>query len=128
MRCTPFLMFQGEAADAIALYCAAFGEACEVLLDQRSGEGPQQGKVAMARLRIAGQEIALNDSPPVHDFTFTPSTSLFVDCDSEAQLRELAETLGAGGKVMMPLDNYGFSAQFTWIADRFGVSWQLNLP
>ena len=25
-------------------------------------------------------------------------------------------------------DNYGFSTLFTWIADRFGVSWQLNLP
>ena len=31
------------------------------------------------------------------------------------------------GAVMMPVDNYGFSSLFTWIADRFGVSWQLNL-
>ena len=29
---------------------------------------------------------------------------------------------------MMPVDTYGFSTLFTWIADRFGVSWQLNLP
>jgi len=29
---------------------------------------------------------------------------------------------------MMPLDNYGFSQKFGWIADKFGVSWQLNLP
>ena len=28
---------------------------------------------------------------------------------------------------MMPVDNYGFSTLFTWIADPFGVSWQLNL-
>lgn len=27
----------------------------------------------------------------------------------------------------MPLDNYGFSAQFGWTNGRFGVSWQLNL-
>ena len=32
------------------------------------------------------------------------------------------------GQVLMPLDNYGFSARFGWVADRFGVSWQLNLP
>ncbi|MCA8899133.1 MAG: VOC family protein, partial [Hyphomonas sp.] len=24
-------------------------------------------------------------------------------------------------------DNYGFSQRFGWIADKFGVSWQLNL-
>jgi predicted 3-demethylubiquinone-9 3-methyltransferase (glyoxalase superfamily) len=29
---------------------------------------------------------------------------------------------------MMPLDNYGFSRRFGWLGDRFGVSWQLNLP
>jgi predicted 3-demethylubiquinone-9 3-methyltransferase (glyoxalase superfamily) len=29
---------------------------------------------------------------------------------------------------MMPLGNCGFSRLFTWLNDRFGVSWQLNLP
>ena len=55
------------------------------------------------------------------------SSSTFIECDDEAQLRTLAGTLGEGGAVMMGIDNYGFSTLFTWIADRFGVSWQLNL-
>lgn len=29
---------------------------------------------------------------------------------------------------MMPLDNTGFSRRFGWLRDRYGVSWQLNLP
>jgi predicted 3-demethylubiquinone-9 3-methyltransferase (glyoxalase superfamily) len=127
MKATPFLMFQGEAVNAVALYREVFPDFEEVLL-QHHPEGPMGGQVAMARIRIGGQEIMLNDSPPVHAFTFTPSSSIFVDCDSESQLRELAAMLGEDGAVMMEIASYGFSTLFTWIADRFGVSWQLNLP
>ena len=62
-----------------------------------------------------------------HDFTFTPSISIFVDCDDEAELEEVFEQLSRGGEVLMPIDDYGFSAGFGWVSDRFGVSWQLNL-
>lgn len=127
MKATPFLMFQGQAQAALTLYRDTFAD-FEQLLLQGHPPGPMAGQVAMARIRIGGQEILLNDSPPVHDFTFTPSSSIFVECDDEAQLRALAEKLGNGGAVMMGIDDYGFSTLFTWIADRFGVSWQLNLP
>ena len=30
--------------------------------------------------------------------------------------------------MLMPVDDYGFSRRFGWVDDRFGVSWQLNLP
>jgi predicted 3-demethylubiquinone-9 3-methyltransferase (glyoxalase superfamily) len=63
-----------------------------------------------------------------HPFTFTPAMSLFVDCESEAELDAAFGTLSAGGQVLMPPSNYGFSAKFAWVSDRFGVSWQLNLP
>jgi len=127
VKATSFLMFQGEARDALALYREAFPDYEELLL-QEHPEGAQAGQIAMARIRIGGLEIMLYDSPSLHDFTFTPSTSFFIDCDDEAQLRALAEKLGDGGKVMMPMDDYGFSRLFTWVGDRFGVSWQLNLP
>lgn len=127
MKATPFLMFQGQAQAALALYREAFPD-FEQLLLQEHPAGELAGQVAMARIRIGGQEIMLNDSPPAHAFTFTPSSSIFIDCDDEAQLRRLAEKLGEGGAVMMEIANYGFSTLFTWIADRFGVSWQLNLP
>ena len=126
MKAAPFLMFQGEAKQALALYRATFPDYEEVVL-QEHGEGPQAGQVAMARIRLGGLEIMLYDSPPVHAFTFTPSTSTFIECDDEAQLRDLAAKLGEGGAVMMPIGNYGFSTLFTWLADPFGVSWQLNL-
>lgn len=127
MKATPFLMFQGQAQAALAFYREVFPD-FEQLLHQEHSSGDMAGQVAMARIRIGGQEIMLNDSPPVHAFTFTPSTSIFVECDDEAQLRDLAQKIGEGERVMMAIDNYGFSTLFTWVADPFGVSWQLNLP
>ena len=62
-----------------------------------------------------------------HAFTFTPASSLFVECETEDGIGRIAAALGDGGAVLMPLGHYGFSRRFTWLNDRFGVSWQLNL-
>ncbi|KXP09912.1 hypothetical protein AXK57_13905 [Tsukamurella pulmonis] len=120
----PFLMFQGGvAAAAIELYVKAFDGA---VLRSVPHAGPQQG-VQLAELVIKGQHVLISDCAVDHDFDFTPSTSLFVECDDRAELERLTEVLGAGGKTYMPLGEYGFSTAFAWVGDRFGVSWQLNL-
>jgi predicted 3-demethylubiquinone-9 3-methyltransferase (glyoxalase superfamily) len=67
------------------------------------------------------------DSPATHDFAFTTSMSLYVQCDSDVEIERLYGALGEGGQVLMPLDSYGFSPKFGWVNDRFGVSWQLTL-
>ena len=126
---TPFLMFEGKAEEAMDFYVSLFPEARVVSLSRYGpGEAGPEGTIRQARFAIAGQSVMCIDSPVKHGFTFTPATSLFVDCASEAQLEELFAKLSAGGQVMMPLGNYGFSRRFGWVSDRFGVSWQLNLP
>ena len=67
------------------------------------------------------------DSPVKHAFTFTPAISIFVECESEAELDTAFGKLSEGGAVLVPVGNYGFSARFGWLTDRFGVSWQLNV-
>ena len=126
MKALPFLMFQGDAKPALDLYRAVFPDFEQIACDEHP-EGDMAGKIAMARIRIAGQEVMLFDSPPVHAFTFTPASSFFIDCEEEGQLRHMAQALGDGGGTLMPIDNYGFSTLYTWITDRFGVSWQINL-
>lgn len=119
----PFLMFQGKCEEALTFYAATIPGARIVSLDRKP-----DGKVAMARLEVAGLEIMANDSPPVHEFGFTPSTSTFLTVDSAGEVDALTSALGEGGKLLMPPDNYGFSQWFGWAQDRFGVSWQINLP
>jgi predicted 3-demethylubiquinone-9 3-methyltransferase (glyoxalase superfamily) len=78
-------------------------------------------------LRLGEQRLLCIDSPVEHPFTFTPAVSLFVDCETAADLDELFARLSDGGAILMALAEYPFSRRFGWLTDRFGVSWQLNL-
>ncbi|MBS0245819.1 MAG: VOC family protein [Proteobacteria bacterium] len=125
----PFLMFEGKAEEAMNFYVSLFPEGWITDISRYGpGEQGKEGSVKLARFTLAGQSVMCIDSPVKHAFTFTPAFSFFVDVPSEAELRRLATVLGEGGGVMMPLANYGFSKLFTWVNDRFGVSWQLNWP
>jgi predicted 3-demethylubiquinone-9 3-methyltransferase (glyoxalase superfamily) len=49
------------------------------------------------------------------------------DAKAAEHLDELWDKLAAGGKALMPLQEYPFSKHYGWIQDKFGVSWQLIL-
>jgi predicted 3-demethylubiquinone-9 3-methyltransferase (glyoxalase superfamily) len=123
------LMFEGVAEEAMNFYVSLFGGS-EIIKVERYGPGEPgaEGTVKVATFTLIGREFICIDSPVKHQFTFTPSISLFVDCESEAELEKVFSQLSTGGQVLMPLDNYGFSTRFGWVKDRFGPSWQLNLP
>jgi predicted 3-demethylubiquinone-9 3-methyltransferase (glyoxalase superfamily) len=124
----PFLMFEGRAEEAMSFYVSLFPDAKVERVTRYGKAGPgKEGTVIQATFTVGGQSIRCTDSFVKHAFTFTPATSWFVECESEERLKFLAGKLGDGGKVLMPLGNYGFSKLFTWVNDRFGVSWQLNL-
>lgn len=124
----PFLMFEGKAEEAMNFYVSVIPDS-RILDIQRYGvEGPgAEGSVMRASFSLAGLTVMCIDSPVSHGFTFTPASSLFVTCSSKAEIDRIAGALGEGGQALMPLDDYGFSRRFTWLNDRYGVSWQLNL-
>jgi predicted 3-demethylubiquinone-9 3-methyltransferase (glyoxalase superfamily) len=130
-RVTPCLMFvadrYGDAAAAIDRYVSAFAPDAEVLSLERWGEDEPGESVKRARLRLAGSEVIVMDGPGPHAFTFTPATSLVVECDDVARVDAAWAALAEGGEVLMALQEYPFSPRFGWLNDRFGVSWQIML-
>jgi predicted 3-demethylubiquinone-9 3-methyltransferase (glyoxalase superfamily) len=124
----PFLMFQGDAEKAMNFYVENIpGSKVIEIVRYGAGEPGPEGSVKKAMFSVAGQIVICIDSPIKHAFTFTPSFSFFIECESEEQIRRMTPALAEGGAVLMPLDSYGFSREFAWVSDRFGVSWQLNL-
>ena len=126
MSVSTHLMFQGSMDEAINLYRSVFPEFV-VQSQELHDSGELKGKVRLAHVKFAGHDLIFYDSPPVHNFTFTPSMSLFVEFDNPDQLKQAFETLSENGQVFMPLEAYDFSPLYGFFKDRYGVSWQLSL-
>ncbi len=125
----PFLMFTGKAEEAMKFYVSLIPESQIIDIHRYGPGGPgPEGSVMTAVFLVAGQKVMCSDSFVKHAFTFTPSFSFFIDCASEAEIDRLSAALSEGGATLMPLGNYGFSRKFAWVNDRYGVSWQVNLP
>ena len=125
-RVSTFLMFEGCAEEAVRFYEGLFPNARLDKLERYAATdaGPI-GKVRQASLTIGEHRLIAFDSPIKHEFGMTPSISLFVACDTAEEVDRLAAALGEGGAVLMPIDSYDFALRYTWLNDRFGLSWQL---
>ena len=107
-KITPFLWFNGNAEEAVKFYVSLFRNS-KVLSTM---PGPD-GKVMGLSFQLEGQEFkALNGGP---QYSFTPAISLFVNCETQAEVDELWTKLTAGGAE----DACG------WLRDRYGLSWQI---
>ncbi|MBP1703456.1 MAG: 3-demethylubiquinone-9 3-methyltransferase family protein [Chloroflexi bacterium] len=127
-KLTTFLMFDGNAEEAMNLYMSLFENSNALSITRFGPEAPGfEGKIMHAIFSLGGQEFMCIDSNIKHEFTFTPAMSIYVRCESEAEIDRLFEKLSEAGQVLMELDQYPFSKKFGWLADRFGVSWQLSL-
>jgi predicted 3-demethylubiquinone-9 3-methyltransferase (glyoxalase superfamily) len=125
-KITTFLMFEGQAEEAMTFYTSLFDDSEIVRIARYGPEGPAaEGTVQHALFTLNGQPYMAIDSVG-HNFSFTPAISLFVQCESKEEIERLYEALMEGGTAAMPLGEYGFSERFGWVQDRFGVSWQLN--
>lgn len=127
-KITTFLMFEGQAEEAMNFYTSIFDHS-EIVSVSRYGanEAGTEGTVIHATFTLNGQEFMCIDSNVKHGFSFTPSMSLYVTCETEGEIDRIFEKLSLEGTVLMPLDVYPFSKKFGWLSDKFGVSWQLSL-
>jgi len=123
-------MFSGRCEEAVTFYTSLISNSKIESIAKWRADGPggpsKEGTVMRAVFVLNGMAFQASDSPVKHAFDFTPSASIFVECESEAELDRVFGALAEGGQMLMPLGDYGFSRKFGWCNDRFGVSWQVN--
>lgn len=126
---TPHLWFDTQAKEAAEFYVSVFPDSrvthASVLKNTPSGD------CDMMSFTLWGQDFMAISAGPY--FTINPSVSFLVNVDpsqnsnAKAQLDAIWEKLIDGGKALMPLGEYPFSAHYGWVQDKYGVSWQLML-
>ncbi|MED1408460.1 MULTISPECIES: VOC family protein [Bacillus] len=127
-KITTFLMFEGNAEEAMNFYTSLFDQSEIVSISRYDANGPgKEGTVIHATFTLNGQEFMCIDSFVKHDFTFTPAMSLYVTCETEEEIETVFNKLAQDGAILMPLGSYPFSKKFGWLNDKYDVSWQLTL-
>jgi predicted 3-demethylubiquinone-9 3-methyltransferase (glyoxalase superfamily) len=108
-KVTPFLWFDGKAEEAMNLYVSLFKNARIVELHRAGDNGP----VMSGTFEIGGAKYHAFNGGPM--FTFSPAVSMFVNCETQAEVDTLWDKLLEGGEAQ----------RCGWLKDRFGLSWQI---
>jgi predicted 3-demethylubiquinone-9 3-methyltransferase (glyoxalase superfamily) len=107
-KITPFLWFDGRVAEAMQLYRSVFPAGRVV--DEVPGPN---GSLMSATFELEGQRFIAFDGGP--HLQLTPAASMYVNCETQAEVDELWEKLSDGGA----------ESRCGWLVDRFGLSWQI---
>lgn len=122
-KIVPHLWFDTQALEAAELYVSLFEDSkihnTAMLYDTPSGDAQT------VEFQLAGYEFAAISAGPY--FTFNPSISFMVACETKEEVNRLYKELIIDGNELMPLGSYDFSGWYAWISDRFGLNWQIML-
>jgi predicted 3-demethylubiquinone-9 3-methyltransferase (glyoxalase superfamily) len=113
-KITPFLWFDEKAEEAMNFYVSIFKNS-KVLDVSRYGKGAPypEGTAFLVTFELDGQPVmALNAGP---EFKFTEAISMYVSCETQAEVDILWEKLSEGGE----------KSRCGWLKDRYGLSWQI---
>ncbi len=122
-RIVPHIWYDKDAKEAALFYISLFENS--KLISTRVIENTPSGNAELVRFELSGQEFESISTGPYFDLN--PSISLMVACDSVEEVNEKWKALLAGGKELIPLGEYPFSKWYSWVQDRYGVTWQLML-
>lgn len=107
-KISPFLWFDGKAEEAAEFYVSVFKDSKIVSVMGLKGQA------FSVTFELEGQQFYALNGGPQH--TFTPAISLFVSCETQAEVDDLWKKLTAGG---------GREDQCGWLQDKYGLSWQI---
>ncbi|MFJ9367415.1 VOC family protein [Nocardia sp. NPDC101769] len=130
----PYLLFNGNAEEAITFYQSVFGGEATIVRFRDMGETPPEmpedvlNRVANAQLPLSEtNNLMVSDCPPGSEIDNSkPGFIVQVEVESAAEAERLFNELAPGGSVSMPLGRVQWAEAFAMVTDKFSVPWMIN--
>ena len=124
----PYLNFADSTRTAMEFYRDVFGGELTVMTFGDMGCEPADGVMHSQLVTPSGFTLMASDMPPGDTPPGTTgSISISLSGDDEADLTGWFEKLADGGTVLEPLQQQAWGDAFGMCADRFGITWLVNI-
>ena len=111
---TPFLLFSGNAEEAVNFYVSVFRDSSIHKITRCPPGTPiQEGSVLTVEFQLNGQEFVALNGPEAE---FTMAVSFQISCETQEEVDHYWSRLSEGGE----------ESWCGWLTDKFGLSWQVT--
>ena len=138
MQLCPYVMFNGNCAEAIDFYQHALG--ATLLFKMTYAEMPDEARegggcptidsipsdnIMHAQITLPGGELMMSDSP---QHVAPQGFSLSLSARDTAEGLAWFNALGQSGNITFPWQETFWAHGFGMVTDRFGIPWMVNVP
>jgi PhnB protein len=131
MQLNPYLLFNGNCADAFKFYEKCLGGKIVTMMPHEGTPAAEQvpanwrEKIIHARMTVGDQVLMGSDAPPDR---YAPMKGFGVSfaVDSPADAERIFKALSEKGAVGMPMQQTFFAVRFGMVVDQFGTPWMIT--
>ena len=126
----PYLIFNGEAEEALHFYAEALSLTFEAPKRYEDSPMPhkehQKKMIVHAELLHEGKTFAMLADSLEENVKSGGRVQLSINFENEKSFQRFFENLSKGGTITMPLEKQFWNATFGMCTDKFGVHWMVN--
>ncbi|MFP5114071.1 VOC family protein [Bacillaceae bacterium C204] len=133
----PYLIFDGNTREAVHFYEKALGGKVigGIMTFGDMPEDPNypltddmKDRVMHAHLKVGDTDLMFSDTFAGMPYQPGNTIQIAIHPKEEARAREIFAALEDGGQVIMPLQKTDWSPLYGQVKDKFGVTFQVNVP
>lgn len=131
MKLNPYLIFDGQCAEAFRLYESVLGGKIEAMMTHAgtpmAGQLSEEWgeKILHACLSVGDSMLMGSDSPAEH-YERPQGGYVSISIDDVARGQRIFDTLAENGRVNMPFEKTFWAERFGMLVDRFGTPWMIS--